>query len=402
MAKQGSLFVRFRQFDAYAKTLDDFRVKTTSGALVTVLSALLIAYLVMSEFIAYRTPTWQPELVVDRGRKDKMTIHFNVTFPKMPCHMLTLDIMDDSGEHISGYMHDVYKVRLDPFGKRIHTEKADKLGDNTHGAQLAFQKQENECGSCYGARAVREDGCCNTCEDVRQAYANMGWGMANPDDIEQCVREGWREKIEKQSNEGCNIHGQIAVNKVRGNFHIAPGQSFQQANMHVHDLKEYTEGASDGHAFDMSHTIHYLKFGPDPLTGKKVNDHPALSAVTNALAGTEKMTDNTRTVYQYFLKIVSTQLQPLSGPPTYTNQYSVTQNERTLVSNVQGLPGVFFIMDISPMLIIYREERASFASFITGVFAIVGGIFTVAGLFDRAVYSAERALKKKMELGKTL
>lgn len=59
-------------------------------------------------------------------------------------------------------------------------------------------------------------------------------------------------------------------------------------------------------------------------------------------------------------------------------------------------------MDISPMLIIYREERASFARFITGVFAIVGGIFTVAGLFDRAVYSAERALKKKMELGKTL
>lgn len=180
---------------------------------------------------------------------------------------------------------------IDPPMLLIATKE---LGDNTHGAQLAFQKQENECGSCYGARAVREDGCCNTCEDVRQAYANMGWGMANPDDIEQCVREGWREKIEKQSNEGCNIHGQIAVNKVRGNFHIAPGQSFQQANMHVHDLKEYTEGASDGHAFDMSHTIHYLKFGPDPLTGKKVNEHPALSAVTNALAGTEKMTDNSK------------------------------------------------------------------------------------------------------------
>lgn len=32
MAKQGSFFVRFRNFDAYAKTLDDFRVKTTAGA----------------------------------------------------------------------------------------------------------------------------------------------------------------------------------------------------------------------------------------------------------------------------------------------------------------------------------------------------------------------------------
>lgn len=59
-------------------------------------------------------------------------------------------------------------------------------------------------------------------------------------------------------------------------------------------------------------------------------------------------------------------------------------------------------MDISPMLITYREERSSFASFLTGVCAIIGGIFTVAGLFDRVVYRAERSLKKKMDLGKTL
>lgn len=103
MARQGSLAFRFRQFDAYAKTLDDFRVKTTAGAtgkvdsietygrvncsnLVTVISALIIVYLVMSELIAYRTPIWRPELIVDKGRKEKMNIHFNVTFPKMPCH----------------------------------------------------------------------------------------------------------------------------------------------------------------------------------------------------------------------------------------------------------------------------------------------------------------------------
>lgn len=54
------------------------------------------------------------------------------------------------------------------------------------------------------------------------------------------------------------------------------------------------------------------------------------------------------------------------------------------------------------MQIIYREERSSFTSFLTGVCAIVGGIFTVAGLFDRVVYRAERALKKKRDLGKTL
>ena len=36
--------------------------------------------------------------------------------------------------------------------------------------------------------------------------------------------------------EGCNVYGSLEVNKVAGNFHFAPGKSFQQANMHVHDF----------------------------------------------------------------------------------------------------------------------------------------------------------------------
>ena len=32
--------------------------------------------------------------------------------------------MDDSGEHTTGYTHDVYKVRLDPMGIKIESEKA--------------------------------------------------------------------------------------------------------------------------------------------------------------------------------------------------------------------------------------------------------------------------------------
>ena len=41
-----------------------------------------------------------------------------------------------------------------------------------------------------------------------------------------------------------------------GNFHIAPGRSYQQGNMHIHDLSPFA-----GQAFDFSHTIHKLAFG---------------------------------------------------------------------------------------------------------------------------------------------
>lgn len=41
-----------------------------------------------------------------------MEIHLNITFPRLPCELLTLDVMDVSGEQQVGVEHGVSKVRL--------------------------------------------------------------------------------------------------------------------------------------------------------------------------------------------------------------------------------------------------------------------------------------------------
>ena len=53
-----------------------------------------------------------PELIVDKTRGEKMEIHMNISFPRMPCELLTLDVMDVSGEQQTGVEHGVKKVRL--------------------------------------------------------------------------------------------------------------------------------------------------------------------------------------------------------------------------------------------------------------------------------------------------
>ena len=55
-----------------------------------------------------------------------MEIHLNITFPKIPCELLTLDVMDVSGEQQTGVMHGVNKVRLAPAeeGGRVIDIKA--------------------------------------------------------------------------------------------------------------------------------------------------------------------------------------------------------------------------------------------------------------------------------------
>ena len=62
--------------------------------------------------------------------------------------------------------------------------------------------------------------------------------------------------------------------------------------------------------------------------------------------------------------------------------------------------GIFFMYDLSPMMVQLTEHRRSFAHFLTGVCAIVGGVFTVAGMLDGMLYHSARALRKKIDLGK--
>jgi len=52
----------------------------------------------------------------------------------------------------------------------------------------------------------------------------------------QCKREGFLQRVKDEEGEGCNIYGFLEVNKVAGNFHFAPGKSFHQSGVHVHDL----------------------------------------------------------------------------------------------------------------------------------------------------------------------
>ena len=105
---------RFTRLDAFTKTVEDARVRTTSGGIVTISSLLIILYLLLVEWNDYRRVVVKPELIVDKGRGEKMEIHMNITFPRVPCELLTLDVMDVSGEVQTGVVHGVKKLRLAP------------------------------------------------------------------------------------------------------------------------------------------------------------------------------------------------------------------------------------------------------------------------------------------------
>lgn len=177
------------------------------------------------------------------------------------------------------------------------------------------------------------------------------------------------------------------MNKVAGNFHFAPGKSFQQHHVHVHDLQPFGMKS-----FNLTHTIHRLSFG---------QNYPGID---NPLDGVTQVDAGGSTMFQYFVKVVPTVYKKLNGKIINTNQYSATKHQKsigiTMPATQQGLPGVFVLYDLSPMMVQITETRRSFMHFLTGVCAIVGGVFTVASLIDAMIYHSVRSLQQKIELGK--
>ncbi|KAI8776977.1 endoplasmic reticulum-Golgi intermediate compartment protein 3 [Biomphalaria glabrata] len=251
------VFDRLKRFDAYPKTLEDFRIKTLGGATVTLISAALMLILFISELNYYLTHEVQPELFVDTSRGQKLRINVDIVFPNMACAFLSLDAMDVSGESQIDIDLNLYKKRLDLQGNPINEEPEKQTLEDSKKETAVLALDPGRCESCYGAE-TDELKCCNSCDDVREAYRKKGWALQDPDSIEQCKREGWSEKLETQKNEGCKLDGYLEVNKVAGNFHIAPGKSFQQKHVHVHDMQSFA-----GQKFNVTHRINHLSFGTD-------------------------------------------------------------------------------------------------------------------------------------------
>lgn len=59
---------RLTRLDAFTKTVEDARVRTTTGGIVTISSIVLILYLLFNEYRDYSKIIIQPELVVDKTR----------------------------------------------------------------------------------------------------------------------------------------------------------------------------------------------------------------------------------------------------------------------------------------------------------------------------------------------
>ncbi|PPS13699.1 hypothetical protein GOBAR_AA06902 [Gossypium barbadense] len=99
-----------KNLDAFPRAEEHLLQKTQSGALVAC------------------------QMSVDLKRGETLPIHINMTFPSLPCDVLSVDAIDMSGKHEVDLDTNIWKLRLNSHGHIIGTEYLSDLVEKEHAA----------------------------------------------------------------------------------------------------------------------------------------------------------------------------------------------------------------------------------------------------------------------------
>ena len=363
-------------------------VRTTSGAIVSLLGIALMCILGANEIMNYITPPMVKQMAVDGTQNELMTVRMDITFPRVPCSVLSVDAYDQSGKNDQDVRGELHKERLSEFGKSLGSY--DKAG---------------------GGVTEEEDA---LIQDLQQFF---GGGMKVV--FEKRAEHSQEVKHAVEKKEGCRLYGRMHVQRVAGNFHISA---------HAEDYETLQHAFGAVNKINISHTITHLSFGAgypglvNPLDGvarsgsddefhyDESNKDSSKSSDRNKEEEEEKKKKNEQIrrsrlmdltwdengsgVYKYFLKLVPTFYRTRRSiflglfswtKSVSTNQYSVTEYFRKTDAWSGSLPAVYFLYDFSPIAVTIDSKRPHVVYFLTRLCAVCGGVFAFAHMISNLV-----------------
>jgi hypothetical protein len=106
-----------KKFDIFRKMPRDLTEPTFCGALVSIICTFVLVGLGIFEIQSYLVHESRADLIIDMSHRDDfVNINVDITFKRMPCDILSLDVQDILGTHKQDVMGDLKKIRIDKDG----------------------------------------------------------------------------------------------------------------------------------------------------------------------------------------------------------------------------------------------------------------------------------------------
>jgi len=183
-------------------------------------------------------------------------------------------------------------------------------------------------------------------------------------------------------NEGCQVKGSISVSRVPGHFHLQ-AEAFGNVNINPAIT-------------NVSHIVNHLSFGEKDAKkwAERSRVPKDIYSHLTPLDGQKFIADKFHEAPQHYLKIVSTKIE---GRKKVFYQMTHTDTIRKLRKDQAGLaPQARFSYDFSPMSVVVKQKSKRWYEFLTSLFAILGGTFTICELCSSAVDTVGTAVKDAM------
>ncbi|XP_057247654.1 uncharacterized protein LOC104902637 isoform X3 [Beta vulgaris subsp. vulgaris] len=347
-----------------------------------------MATLFIHELRYYLSTYTVNQMSVDLKRGEILPIHINMTFPSLPCDVLSVDAIDMSGKHEVDLDTTIWKLRLSSDGHIIGTEFLTDLVEKGQAHDHAHSHSHGHAQDHEQILTGHDNHKQEDSKDQPDHKDEHGDHKDKHEDSKQKIHlqsfdedtENMVKKVKQAmaDGEGCRIYGVLDVQRVAGNFHIS-----------VHGLNIFVaQMIFDGsNHVNVSHMIHDLSFGP------------SYPGIHNPLDGTVRILRGTSGTFKYYIKIVPTEYKYISKDVLPTNQFSVTEYFSPMKDFDRTWPAVYFLYDLSPITVTIREERRSFLHFLTRLCAVLGGTFALTGMLDRWMYRLVEMVMKPTKRG---
>mmetsp|Transcript_51465 Transcript_51465/g.142469 ORF Transcript_51465/g.142469 Transcript_51465/m.142469 type:complete len:471 (-) Transcript_51465:199-1611(-) len=183
-------------------------------------------------------------------------------------------------------------------------------------------------------------------------------------------------------NEGCQVTGTLRVPRVPGHFHLQ-AEAFGDVNVNPAIT-------------NVSHIVNHLSFG-DKLAKSWAERQKIPTDMLHhitPLDGKKFIVERFHEAPQHYLKVVSTHVQGKENV-----FYQMTHTDRTRKLRKEALtsaPQARFTYDFSPMSVVVKVKTKRWYEFLTSLFAILGGTYTIVELTSGAVDTVGSAVKEAL------
>ena len=338
-----------RRLDAFVKPRADLRSKSAAGGIITLVALSSAALLFLSQAILYirgqtkhslhlSESTSVPLLPLDRlhspqhNRYGKIPLNFLITFPHLRC--IQLDFAMDDASHSTGTLEKV-----------------------------------------YGKQSLK---------------------MRTPtySELNKALKGG----APSQTRDGCTIQGDLHVPLVAGDFSMTiTRRTWAEATssllLGLLDDRQVPDAKNNPKInFNVSHYIHYIRFGtPFPLAAANPLEN-RLVQIENKMGGIALQQIQVKLIPTLYQRFLTTQ---------QTYQLSVVEHtvqpDTLVAKGVPLLPGISVSYDFTPLMVHHIESRDNILVFFGSLVSIVGGVFVTVGLVTGFLVHSAKAVAKKLD-----